>query len=95
MADDIQDRYDVKNVSEDLVDVYLDECLSRHGACNCPRCVADIRAYALNQLPPRYVVSSAGNAFARARAMSVQAKADIISAITTGINIVKSNPHHK
>ncbi|MDR1070005.1 MAG: late competence development ComFB family protein, partial [Gracilibacteraceae bacterium] len=67
--------YNVKNVSEDLVDFYLTECMAKHDSCTCSRCVADIRAYALNNLPPRYVVSSAGNAFARARAMSTQAKA--------------------
>ncbi|MDR1960811.1 MAG: late competence development ComFB family protein [Gracilibacteraceae bacterium] len=94
MNKDSENKYTVKNVSEDLVDFYLDECLARHGTCSCARCVADIRAYALNQLPPRYVVSSAGNAFARARAMSTQAKADIISSITAGINLVKQNPRH-
>ncbi|MDR0433706.1 MAG: late competence development ComFB family protein [Gracilibacteraceae bacterium] len=94
MENEQQKIFNVRNVSEDLVDFYLDECMVRHGACSCSRCIADIRAYALNQLPPRYVVTTAGSAFARARAMSTQAKADIISAISTGINLVKKNPRH-
>jgi competence protein ComFB len=88
-------EFQVKNVSEDLVDFYLQECMERAQVCTCERCIADVTAFALNQLPPRYVVTTVGSAFARARAMSTQSKADIIKAITSGINLVRNDPRHE
>jgi len=83
-----------KNLSEDLVDLYLDSCLRSVDVCGCDRCRADIRALALNAMPPHYVVTDLGDAYVRLDAMSVQSQADIITAIMNAINMVKSRPRH-
>lgn len=83
-----------KNLSEDLIDIYLNDCLKNSGICTCDRCRADVRAYALNNMPAHYVVTELGDAFVRVDAMSVQSQADIVTAITLGINRVKEHPRH-
>ncbi len=84
----------MRNVSEDLVDLYLDDCIEKSGMCSCERCRADVMALALNQMPAHYVVTTSGDAYIRANATSSQAQADIITAIMSGINIVGVNPNH-
>ncbi len=89
------EEFVLKNVSEDLVDMYLDRCIAASGMCNCPRCRTDVRAYALNNFPPKYVVTDMGDALVRASILSNQFRADIIIAIMKGINIVMQNPRHE
>lgn len=46
-----------RNVMEDLVAEVLSECLRRAPeVCACERCLCDMTAFALNNLPPRYMV---------------------------------------
>lgn len=46
------------NVMEELVEEPLRKYIKLFGLCNCPRCVADVRALALSRLPAKYVVLS-------------------------------------
>ena len=84
----------LKNVSEDLIDMYLDSCITAAGMCACPRCRADVRAFALNNFPPRYVVTDIGDVLSRVDLLSNQFRADIIIAIMSGINLVMRSPRH-
>ena len=83
-----------KNLTEDLIDIHLNSCLNSTDICRCERCLADIRALALNALPSHYVVTELGDAYVRLEAMAIQAQADIITAIMQAINLVKENPRH-
>lgn len=83
-----------RNVMEDMVDFFLEDCIEKSGVCKCERCREDIRAFALNQLPPKYVVTTTGNAFVRLSAMSTQSQADLITAIMNGIRQVQASPRH-
>lgn len=85
----------VRNITEDLVEMYMDECLERVDICKCNQCLADIRAYTLNNLPPHYVATKVGDVYVRLNTGSTQSKADILTAIMNGVNIVGSNPRHK
>lgn len=91
---DSENSYHVRNVSEDLVEIYLDDCIKKSDMCNCARCRADVKAFALNTLPPRYVVTDFGDALTRALSLSIQFQADIISTIIQSIKLVKEKPHH-
>ena len=84
----------LKNVSESLIDMYLDECLKNSNVCSCERCRTDIKAYALNQFPQHYVVTDFGDALVRVGILSNQFKVDVITAIMNGIVVVKKNPRH-
>ncbi|MBM6724659.1 late competence development ComFB family protein [Pseudoflavonifractor phocaeensis] len=46
------------NVMEELVEEPLRKYIKLFGLCDCPRCVADVRALALSRLPAKYVVLS-------------------------------------
>ena len=92
--DDTAEKYEVRNVSEDIVDIYLDSCIKSADVCGCARCKADIKAYALNKFPPHYVVTELGDAITRTKTLSTQFQADIITAIMHGILLVKQNPRH-
>lgn len=83
-----------KNVMEALVLQKLDPLMDRLGCCKCDRCRMDVSAIALNQLAPKYVASPQGELFIKVDAMSRQHTADVMAAITSGIQIVKDNPRH-
>lgn len=86
---------ELKNYMENLVWQYLDEVLDGHpDACRCEHCRYDIAALTLNFLPPRYVVTSAGQTWAKINQLNQQFYVDIVSALTNAITIVKSRPHH-
>lgn len=84
----------VQNVTEELVEQFMTSCMQSLGMCTCPICQADVKAYALNHLPPQYAVSVSGKAFLRAASMSTQSEADIIAAIMQAAILVKDSPHH-
>lgn len=88
-------KYAAHNTTEDLVEMHLDTCIQKAGACNCKRCREDIRAFALNNLPPHYVVSKVGETYVRLNSLSTQNQADIFKAIMDGINLVSKNPYHE
>ena len=92
----MNDGFIIKNVAEDLVDMYLDGCIaSVKEMCACSRCRADIKALALNRFPPQYVVTDIGEALVRASILSNQFEADVITAIMSAIIIVKNKPRHR
>lgn len=84
----------VKNLSEDFVDMHLDKCIEGSDVCKCERCRADIRAYALNHLPPHYVATDVGEAMVRHEAQTTQGIADIVAAIVAAIRVVSKMPRH-
>ena len=84
-----------KNISEELIDIHMESCIRSSDVCGCSRCRADIRALALNAMPPHYVVTDLGDAYVRLDAMSTQSQADIITVIMNAITTVKKNPRHE
>ena len=83
-----------KNVMEEYVIQKLNEIIDTLDCCKCSQCRADIIAYALNRLAPKYVSTERGKAFTKANAMSPQFEIDILTAIYEGAKIVKKNPRH-
>lgn len=86
---------EVKNVVESLVWNNLDSVLARkEGACRCERCRADIAAYALNRLKPRYVVTAKGEVYVKAEFLTPQFQLDVITALAEAVNQVSEHPNH-
>jgi competence protein ComFB len=52
----------------------------------------DILAYALNRLPPRYVVTDKGHLYTRVDELKQQFTTDLIVELTKAIKFVQSNP---
>ena len=52
----------------------------------------DVVAYALNHLPPRYVVTQKGHLYTRVDELKQQFKTDIVIELSKAIKHVKANP---
>ncbi|HJT25364.1 MAG TPA: late competence development ComFB family protein [bacterium] len=52
----------------------------------------DIMAYALNHLPPRYIVTDKGHLYTRVNELKQQFKTDIVVELSKAIKHVKANP---
>lgn len=80
---------------ETLAEETFDKISGKLDCCTCELCRNDIIAYALNQLPPRYVVTEQGAMYSKAKStMKTQPGADIISALSAGANLVRSRKRH-
>lgn len=83
------------NAMEALVEDTFDKIQDKLDCCTCEQCRNDIIAYALNQLPPKYVVTAQGAMYSKANStMKIQPGADIIAALTAGANVVRQHKRH-
>ena len=85
-------RYE--NMMEGFVEEVLDIMGDSLGCCMCEQCRNDVAAHALNQLPPRYVVSHMGGAISKADTMRIQHLTDVRTALVQAAQIVKEQPRH-
>lgn len=84
------------NLMEELVWDALDEFLrDRPEICACEKCRLDIAALALNELPPRYVVTERGKVFAKVAQLECQFETDILLAVLRAVEKVGRNPRHQ
>lgn len=84
---------DLKNYMEQVVFSFMYDVLD-DDMCKCDKCIMDIAALALNELPCKYVVTNEGELFSKVNLLKQQFEVDVISAITKASEIVKNNPHH-
>jgi len=84
----------LKNYMEDAVAQNMGVLIQESGICKCDKCRLDVMALSLNALKPHYVVSEAGNMYAKLSEFDNQNKVDIISAITAAIEKIKTSPRH-
>ena len=83
------------NYNEKLVKEELEKILQgRQDVCKCRSCKLDIMAYALNQLPPRYVASEGGHIHTMVNISTDQLKAQTIAALVNAIKAVARKPRH-
>ena len=87
-------RIEYHNLMEDVVLHYVDDMLAADGGCRCDACRSDVIAYALNQLPPRYVATDRGRMLSELESYESQFNTDIIAAISGGIRLVRQHPRH-
>lgn len=87
---------ELKNLMEDLVRQRLDEITaSDQDFCRCEQCRLDITAIALNELPPRYVVTQRGETYSKADILEIQRYVDVVAAVTKAVQTVGKNPRHQ
>jgi len=86
----------VKNIMEDIVRAKMPEVLaSMPDICNCELCRLDRLAYALNNCPPRYAVTTKGEIFSRLKEMEKQFNTDLVRIITDAAIVVGKSPRCK
>lgn len=86
--------YELNNYMEVIVKEKLEELLADDEICKCEHCKKDIMALALNDLPPRYVVTRKGEMYSRVDSLFLQSSADVTGAIVKAMKKVKDNPRH-
>ena len=87
--------YELKNHTESVVQHALKEYSEKFQLpCNCERCHADIKAFALNQLPSRYYVSLRGEILTQWESQTTPDQARVMSAIVRAVNQVAATPSH-
>lgn len=84
----------IHNVMEDVVrDTLLTYKSRMNLACDCERCLSDIMALALNELPPRYVANQRLSPYVRAaHETDRQGATNIITVIAKSAAKVSSSP---
>ncbi len=85
----------LQNYMETIVEDQLEKVLTAGEFCTCPSCQLDVKAITLNNLPPHYVVTDAGELYAKAEGFTIQHETDVVLQITAAAEIVKSKPRHK
>lgn len=88
--------YNLSNFNEVMVKRALEEYLPKSNLpCKCERCQADIIAFALNRLPPRYFVSLKGEVMTHFESQMVPDRARILSEVVSAAQIISAYPSHK
>lgn len=84
----------IKNYMEEIVFNQIKEVLDDINACSCDKCMLDIAAIALNDLPPKYIVTEKGELYSKINALKQQFEVDVVAAITKAAVLVKRRPRH-
>jgi len=79
---------------EDVVISTSEDILKLMDICKCEKCKADITAIALNELPPKYVVTAIGELYTKVNELEQQFSVDVQTAIIKAALIVGKNPKH-
>ncbi len=83
------------NYMEEVVQDELELLLAdKDDLCTCQKCRYDIMVWALNRLPPQYVITDRGRLYTRLSEQEAQFKADVVKVLTKAIQHVARNPQH-
>lgn len=62
--------------------------------CQCERCLLDVLAIALNNLPPQYIVQDCNEAYVKAKFLENQYRINVISELASAAVLVSKSPRH-
>lgn len=86
----------VVNIVEKMVFDAMEEVLEhKPDICKCDKCRADIVAYALNRLQPRYVASEKGGTMAKAAYLEKTIQVALLVAVTEAVEQISTHPRHE
>lgn len=89
-------RPELHNYTEDFVLEMLDEVVAqREGQCTCDSCLEKILELSLEQLPPKYVSTTKGQAYMRVDQLDSRFVCTLLAALYDAFNKVKASPVHK
>ena len=90
-----QPETEIVNVMQILVSENIDRYVYMFDVCRCSRCMADVQALALTNLPAKYVVMDHGKLSSMLGYYRHSFSSAVMIELTKACNIVKQNPHHK
>ena len=82
------------NVMQVLVEEKAPKYVQMFGLCACDRCMEDVKALALNHLPPKYVVLEHGDMIPRLTVYEGKFNSDITAQLLQACKVVMLTPHH-
>lgn len=82
------------NVMEELVEEPLQKYIKLFGLCDCPRCVADVRALALSRLPAKYVVLSSASLTPLMSFYQAKFDSALVTQVIYACKAVMESPRH-
>jgi len=83
------------NVMQVLVEEQADRYMEMLGVCQCPRCKADVKALALNNLTPKYVAMHPGEMVPRITVYEGRFHATVTAQLLHACQVVIEHPHHR
>lgn len=88
--------FKLENYMEIAVDHILPHMLKAFpDFCQCEHCLLDVKAIALNQLNPHYIVTEKGELYSKLDEMRTQFEADVMKALVEAIIVVRNSPRHE
>lgn len=82
------------NVMQVLVEEKAPKYVKMFGLCSCERCMEDVKALTLNNLPPKYVVVERGDMIPRLTVYEGKFSSDITAQLLQACKLVMERPHH-
>lgn len=82
------------NVMQVLVEEKAPKYVKMFGLCSCERCMEDVKAFALNHLPPKYVVMEPGDRIPRITVYDSKFSSDVVAQLLQACKVVHETPHH-
>ena len=82
------------NVMQVLVEEKAPKYVQMFGLCSCERCMEDVKALTLNNLPPKYVVLERGDMIPRLTVYEGKFSSDITAQLLQACKLVMERPHH-
>jgi competence protein ComFB len=94
MQEDSGEAPALHNYMEDMMLEKLPHTTKVLGVCDCPRCVSDIMALALNQLPAAYAVAEQPDKSRMMQKLRGLYEVKVTASLIKAIQQVKMNPRH-
>lgn len=82
------------NVMQVLVEEKAPKYVKMFGLCDCKRCLEDVKALALNHLPPKYVVMAENEMIPKLTFYEGKYNSDITAQLLKACSKVAERPHH-
>ena len=82
------------NVMQVLVEEKAPQYVKMFGLCTCARCMEDVKALTLNNLPSKYVVLEPGDRIPRLTVYEGRFASDITAQMLQACKLVMAHPHH-
>ena len=82
------------NVMQVLVEEKAPKYVKLFGLCSCERCMEDVKALTLNNLPSKYVVVEPGDRIPRLTVYEGRFSSDITAQMLQASRMVMAHPHH-
>ena len=82
------------NVMQVLVEEKAPSYAQMFGLCSCERCLEDVKALTLNNLPSKYVVLEPGDRIPRLTVYEGRFASDITAQLLQACKLVMAHPHH-